>query len=142
MLGPLLLIVTGVALVLDGPWGFRDTWVIVGLVGYVGALALGGALQASGTKRVNAMLAERTPDDPEVVASVRRLGAFMWPELGALLIVLLAMTTKPTGGGSLEFWALVVGILVGALLLVAKDLRSAQQPARQIAPAGRPPSAA
>ena len=63
MLGPLLLIVTGVALVLDGPWGFRDTWVIVGLVGYVGALALGGALQAPGTKRVNAMLAERTPDD-------------------------------------------------------------------------------
>jgi len=104
--GPLLLVVTGVALVLDGPWGFGDTWVLVGLGGYAAALVFGGVFQAPGTKRVNALLAERGPDDPEVIALGRRLNALMWPELAILLVVLLAMTTKPTGSGSVGFWSL------------------------------------
>lgn len=86
---------------------------LVGLGGYAGALALGGALQAPDTKRMNAILAERGPEDPGVVAGVRRLNALMWPELGLLLVVLLAMTTKPTGEG---FWALVAVILAGAVV--------------------------
>lgn len=62
---------------------------------------------------MNAILAERGPEDPGVVAGVRRLNALMWPELGLLLVVLLAMTTKPTGEG---FWALVAVILAGAVV--------------------------
>jgi hypothetical protein len=131
--GPLLLLITGVALVLDGPWGFGDTWVIVGLGGYAAALALGGAVQAPGTKRMNAILAERPPESPEAVALLRRLNAFMWPELSILLVVLLAMTTKPTGSGSAGFWAVVVAIAAVALALTARGLRSAE-PASSPAP--------
>jgi hypothetical protein len=126
VLGPLLLIVTGVALVLDGPWGFGDTWVVVGLTGYVVALVVGGALQAPGTKRVNRLLRERGANDAETIAATRRLNAYSWLELGTLLVVLLAMTTKPTGSGSVGFWTLVVVILGGAGFLTARGLRSTE----------------
>jgi uncharacterized membrane protein len=123
VLGPLLLIVTGVGLVLDGPWGFGDTWVVIGLGGYVAALVLGGALQAPGTKRVNSLLRERGAEDSGTITAMRRLNAYYWLELATLLIVLLAMTTKPTGPGSIGFWTLVVSILAGAGFLTARGLR-------------------
>lgn len=96
--GPLLLIVTGVGLVLDGPRRFGDTWVVIGLTGYVVALGLGGALQSPGTKRMKRLMEDRGPEDPETIAARRRLDAYLWPELGILVVVLLAMTTKPMDG--------------------------------------------
>jgi hypothetical protein len=136
VLGPLLLIVTGVALVLDGPWGFGDTWVVIGLAGYVGALALGGALQAPGTKRMGMLLCERGPEDPETIAAMRRLDAYAWPEYGLLLVVLLAMTTKPDGGGSAGFWTAVAVILVVAVTLLVRGLRSASLRSVPVRPPG------
>jgi hypothetical protein len=115
-----------VALVVDGPWGFGDTWILVGLGGYGAALILGGALQAPGAKRLNAIVEERGPSDPEALALGRRLNAFMWPELAILLAVLLAMTTKPTGSGSPGFWVAVAVVVGAASLLTARGLRSAQ----------------
>jgi uncharacterized membrane protein len=125
VLGPILLVVTGVALVLDGPWRFGDTWVVIGITGYVVALVLGSALQAPGKKRMNELLLERGPGDPETVATRRRIDALWWPELGIILIVLLAMTTKPVDGGTAGFWATVVVILGVVGVLTARGLRSA-----------------
>jgi uncharacterized membrane protein len=126
VLGPLLLIVTGVALVLDGPWGFGDTWIAIGLTAYVAALALGLLFQAPGTKRMKKLMEERGPEDPETVAASRRLDAFLWPELGILLVVLLAMTAKPVDGGTAGFWATAVAILLVAIVLMVRGLRSAE----------------
>ena len=131
VLGPLILLATGSGLVLDGPWGFGD-WVLVGIGGYVAALVLGGALQAPGTKRLDAILAERGPEELEAIALGRRLSALMWPELAILLVVPLAMTTKPTGGGSTGFWALTTAMLGGAALLAARGFRAAQAPAETL----------
>ncbi|MDX1510493.1 MAG: DUF2269 family protein [Nitriliruptorales bacterium] len=39
ILGPLLGLVTGIWLVVDGPWGFTDTWIVVGIAGFGAALA-------------------------------------------------------------------------------------------------------
>jgi len=128
VLGPLLLIVTGVALVLDGPWRFGDTWIVVGLSGYVAALVLGLLLQAPGTQRMKKLMEERGPEDPETIAARRRLDAFLWPELGILLVVLLAMTTKPVDGGTLGFWAAVLVILAAVVVLAARGLHGARAP--------------
>lgn len=128
VLGPLTLIVTGVALVLDGPWRFGDTWVLVGLGGYVAALVFGGVFQAPGTKRMNELLAEQGPSHPDVIALFRRLNALMWPELAILLVVLLAMTTKPAGGGSVGFWIVVAVVLGAAAVLAARGFRAAEAP--------------
>jgi uncharacterized membrane protein len=123
VLGPLLLIVTGVALVLDGPWGFGDTWIVIGLTGYVAALVLGLVLQAPGTKSMKALMEARGPEDPGTIAASRRLDAFLWPELAILLVVLLAMTTKPMEGGSAGFWVVVAAILAVGVALMVRGLR-------------------
>lgn len=125
VLGPLLLIVTGVGLVLDGPWRFGDTYVVIGLTGFVTALVLGGTLQAPGTKRMNRLLREHGPDDPETIAAMRRLDALFWPELAILFVVLLAMTTKPVDGGTAGFWAIAIAFLAAAGFLTARGLRTA-----------------
>lgn len=123
--GPLLLIVTGVALVLDGPWRF------------------GGHVDRGRPRRVRHRTRPRprspgSRDEageeadggaraggPETIAATRRLDAFLWPELGVLLVVLLAMTTKPVDGGTLGFWAVAALALLGALLPTVRGLRAA-----------------
>lgn len=57
----------------------------------------------------------------------------MWPELVILTVVLLAMTAKPTGGGSVEFWAAVAAILAGAGVLTARGIRAANLPTAETA---------
>lgn len=128
VVGPLLLLVTGIWLVIDGPWGFRDTWIAIGLGGYAAALGLGVAFQGPGMRRLNAITGERGPDDPEAIALGRRLNGLMWPELAILTVVLLAMTTKPRGAGSVGFWATATAILAASAVLASRDFVAARAP--------------
>lgn len=63
-----------------------------------------------------------------MIALFRRLNALMRPELAILLMVLLAMTTKPTGGGSVGFWAAVAVLLGAEVVLAARGFRAAEVP--------------
>lgn len=126
VLGPLLLLGTGIGLVLDGPWSFGDTWILVGLIGYGAALGLGIAFQGPGGRRMSVIVRERGVDDGEALALGLRLSAFMWLELAILVVVLLAMTVKPTGAGSAAFWATVAALLAGSWVLAARDFRAAR----------------
>jgi uncharacterized membrane protein len=121
--GPLLLLGTGIALVADGPWEFGDTWIVIGLVGYTAALTLGVVFQAPGIRRLNEIAGERGPDDPEAIALARRLHALMWLELAILGVVVLAMTTKPAGAGSVGFWAVSAAMLTAAMGLAVHGVR-------------------
>lgn len=112
--GPGLLLATGIALVIDGPWSFGDTWVVVGLAGYVAALGIGAAFEGPEGRRLGEIVRERGPDDPEAIARGRRLNGVMWLELAVLAVILLAMTVKPSGGGSVAFWGAAAAIGLGA----------------------------
>jgi hypothetical protein len=118
--GPLLLLVTGIWLVIDGPWGFGDLWVAVGIVGYAAALALGAGFEGPVGRRFRGIVRERGPDDPEAIALGRRLQAVGYGELGILLVVVLAMTTKPQGSGSVGFWVVAGAIVGGASALAIR----------------------
>ena len=121
--GPLLLLASGVGMVLEGAWSFGDTWVVIGLAGVAVALGLGVIVQAPGLRTLAHIVEERGVDDPEALTLARRLNGFMWPELGILLIVVLAMVAKPTGAGSLGFWVGVVAIVAMAAGLSVIDRR-------------------
>ena len=128
VMGPLLLLASGVGMVLDGPWLFGHTWIVVGLSGYAGALALGAGFQVPVGRQYRAIVEERGPDDAEAIAVGRRLSALMWMELGVLVVVVLAMTTKPMDGGPPAFWTIVAAILAGAFWLTARGYRRAAGP--------------
>ena len=141
ILGPLLLLGTGIGLVADGPWGFTGTWVVIGLAGFGAALFLGIAFQGPGMRRFNEIVRERETHDPEAIAVGRRLNALMWPELAILATVLLAMATKPTGWGSVGFWISAATILGGAFAMMIFELvagkRGAERGGPTVGPASR-----
>jgi hypothetical protein len=109
--GPLLLLITGIALVFDGPWHFTDLWVALALGGFAAALALGAAFEGPQGKRLRELSREHGPDASEVVALGRRVQAVGYLELAILAFVVLTMTTKPVGQGSTEYWSLAAGIV-------------------------------
>jgi hypothetical protein len=123
--GPLLLLGTGIGMVLDGPWSFTDTWIVVGLSGYAAALALGAGFQGPGMRRLEAIMDERGADDPSAIALVHRMNGLMWLELAVLLIVLLAMATKPTGAGPAGFWIAAGSLVAASVVLATRDFRAA-----------------
>jgi uncharacterized membrane protein len=124
----LLLLGTGIWLVLDGPWSFGDTWVALGLGGYVVALAWASRVEEREMKHLSALVREHGPDAPEVSAGGRRLLAGLTVELAILAVVVLGMTVKPAAG-AVEFWAVVAAILAGAGWLALRGYRSAAVPA-------------
>lgn len=123
--GPLLLLGTGIGMVVDGPWGFGDSWIVAGLAGYASAAVLGAGFEGPEARRLGEIIRERGPDDREVIARTRRLNGLGWVELAILVVVVLSMTTKPAGAGTAGFWAVVAAILVGAGVLVVRAYRRA-----------------
>ncbi len=131
ILGPLLLLGTGIGLVVDGPRGFTETWVVIGLAGFGAALGLGIGFQAPGMRRFDEIVRERGADDPEAIAVGRRLNALMLPELAILATVLLAMATKPAGWGPVGFWIGAAAVLGGGFAMMISDLVKAKRGARE-----------
>ncbi len=134
ILGPLLLLGTGIGLVADGPWGFTETWVVIGLAGFGAALGLGIGFQAPGLRRFNEIVRGRGADDPEAIAVGRRLNALMWPEVAILATVLLAMATKPAGWRPVGFWISAATILGAAFALMISDLATGKRGAERGGP--------
>jgi uncharacterized membrane protein len=107
----LAVLVLGILLTIEGPWGFDTLWVVLGLAGYALTFLLGvGVIEPEG-KKLGAASA-RGPADPEVGWRSRRMDALMKLDLALLWVVVLDMTVKPTGDdvGTL--------LLMGAVLLL------------------------
>ncbi len=91
----LLALVTGVALVFDGPWSFTgDGWVIAGLLLFVAIFALGvGLIVPAGQKL--ATLAKSGAAATELAEAVHRLRMLSWIDVALLAVAIFLMTTKP-----------------------------------------------
>jgi hypothetical protein len=129
--GPLLLLVTGIALVLDGPWRFSDLWVALALGGFAAALVLGAAFEGPQGKRLRALARDLGPDASEVVALGRRLQAVGYAELSILLFVVLTMSTKPVGRGSAGYWLLGACVLAAGCVAAAGTYGSTRTAGRE-----------
>ena len=93
----ILLIVAGILLVTreEGGWEFSDTFVQIGLTGWVISFLIGiGFYGREGKKRAGIVESEGA-DSPAVAASFRRTAMVNSFELLILLIVVVDMTTKP-----------------------------------------------
>ena len=108
----LAVLVLGILLTIEGPWGFDMLWIVLALVAFAATFALGvGVIEPEG-KKLGAASAAHGPGHPEVEWRSRRIDALMKLDLVLLWVVVLDMTTKPTGDdvGSLA-------IMAAALLL-------------------------
>ena len=91
------LIVAAILLVTreEGGWEFEQTFIQIGLTGWIISFLIGiGFYEREGNKRTDLVEAEG-PDSPAVASSLRRTAMVNSFELLLLVLVVVAMTTKP-----------------------------------------------
>ncbi len=91
------LIVFAVTLVIYAPqWNFSDTWIELGIVGYLATFITGIAFLGPTAGKVEKLLASgRTADDLEVQALIRRTMFVGRIDVAVLLLVVCDMVLKP-----------------------------------------------
>lgn len=90
-----ILLIMGILMVLDGPWEFSDTWIIIGLVGWAATLVTGLFYLGPTSKKLGGMLEARGSDDPEAQATIKKLLAISRIDAVVLVLVIFNMVTKP-----------------------------------------------
>jgi hypothetical protein len=123
----LAVLVLGILLTIEGPWGFGDLWVTLGLIGWATTFAVGvGGIEPQ-AKRIQAAIERGGPDDPEVAWRGRRITALNYFDNVLLFLIIADMAVKPTGD---DVGLLLVGaaiVLVGVGLVVRVWRASAPQ---------------
>ena len=91
----LLVLITGVVLVFDGPWSFTDDgWVLAGLLLLAAIIALGlGTIVPAGKKLAALGASGATP--AELHGQLRKLRMLSWLDVALLAVAVFVMTTKP-----------------------------------------------
>jgi uncharacterized membrane protein len=91
----IVLLLAGIGLTLEGDWGFTTPWVLLGLIAY-GLSALTGSLfLGPESGRIGKMIADVGPQDPDVLARIKRIFLVSRMELVVLLFIVFDMTVKP-----------------------------------------------
>lgn len=121
-----LALVAGVVLVIDGPWGFGDLWVLIGLAGFL----VSGAMSSQYDKLARA--AGDGPADAATEAVVARFVAIARADLVILFAVVADMALKPTTDD--------VGLLVVMALLVVGGVAFFLRGAPAVPPAAAQPA--
>ena len=128
----LAVLILGILLVIDGPWGFDQLWILLGLAGYAFSFLIGILFFEPEGKRIGAGIEARGPGDPDVVRRIKRINALSLFELVVLFLVVADMVIKPTVD---DVWTLAIGgvILVAAGAVTARAMRSEPGSARATA---------
>src|SRR5262245_34514769 len=119
-----IVLVSAVLLVREGPWGFDTLWIELGLAGFVVSFLMGALFFGPGWSRVGRVIEREGIASPEVPARIRRMLFGSWIDLGVLLAVVFVMTVKPANGetGALAIAAAIPVMCAGiALLLLRAD---------------------
>lgn len=129
----LAVLVFGIVLVLDGPWGFDQLWIVLGLVGYAFSFLLGILFLSPESGRIARLIETHGPTHEAVTNRISRILAVSRFELAILFAVVLDMTLKPTGDDA-WFYVLAAAIVAGgAALLLRSYRRSRGGPAADLA---------
>jgi uncharacterized membrane protein len=91
----LVLLIAGIIMTITD-WSFEELWIVIGIGGFLYSFINGAFLVGPLSGRTGKLLSERGADDPEVSANIQRIFVLGRIELAILVIVVWAMTMKPT----------------------------------------------
>ena len=130
----IVVLLVGIALVLEGSWSFGDLWIVLGLAGYAATFATGVGVLKPASEKAAAMLA-RDGMTPAAQREIRRLVTLARIDYVVLVLVLVVMAAKPTGDDTALLAAMAV-VLVGGIAYFATKARAADQPGSVSPPIG------
>jgi uncharacterized membrane protein len=90
-----LVLLAGIAMVINGHLGWSHFWVIAGLVGYASTMVTGMAVLSPLAKKVEASMKTQGPEHPETIALIKRILLVARVDVAVLLLVVADMVTKP-----------------------------------------------
>lgn len=90
-----VVLVSGLVLVFDGDWDFEQIFVAGGIAGILSSGAIGGAVIAPTSKKLQERMAAGGTIDAEAVADITRIRNVGRIDLAILIIVVFLMTYKP-----------------------------------------------
>jgi uncharacterized membrane protein len=91
----LIVLLMGIAMVVNGHLGWGHFWVVAGLVGYAATFVTGMGVLSPLAKRVDALLTEKGPESPETQAAIAKILLVARVDIAVLLLVVADMTVKP-----------------------------------------------
>jgi uncharacterized membrane protein len=90
-----LVLLMGIAMMINTNWGWGKFWVIAGLIGYAATFVTGIGFLSPLVKKIDALIAEKGPTAPETQAAIQRILLVARVDIGVLLLVVADMVTKP-----------------------------------------------
>ena len=91
----LIVLLMGIAMMINIDWGWSTFWVVAGLVGYAATFATGIGVLSPLAKKVDRSIAELGPAAPETQAAIQRILLVARFDVAVLLLVVVDMVTKP-----------------------------------------------
>ena len=90
-----LILIAGVIMTLDR-WDFEQLWIIIGMAGFLYSFVNGAFFLGPMSGKTGKMMEERGAEDQQVQTNLRRIFSLSRIELVILIVVVWAMTMKPT----------------------------------------------
>jgi uncharacterized membrane protein len=91
----LIVLLMGIAMMINTDLGWGKFWIVVGLVGYATTFVTGIAVLAPVAKKVAELAESQGPEAPETQAAIRRILLVARVDIAVLLLVVADMVTKP-----------------------------------------------
>jgi uncharacterized membrane protein len=91
----LVVLLMGIAMMINTNWGWGRFWVVAGLVGYALTFATGVGVLSPQAKRIAELSESKGPTAPETLAAIRRILLIARFDVAVLLLVVADMVTKP-----------------------------------------------
>jgi hypothetical protein len=97
VLGPIsgILLLFGIGLVLKGPWGFSDIFILIAIAGWAASAAIGALYLGPQGGKLEALLNEKGSTDPAALEQVRKVVLASRLDLLILIVVVADMVFKP-----------------------------------------------
>jgi uncharacterized membrane protein len=121
-------LLSGIFLVIEGPWTFGDDWIVIGLALFAVTFLGGAFFFGPESGRIGRLIGAEGSDSPEVARRIRRILVLSRLDLILLFLILYDMAVKPEfdDAGAI---ALGLGLAVLAWLLVLWRLFAVAPPA-------------
>jgi uncharacterized membrane protein len=91
----LVVLLMGIAMMINTDWGWGRFWVVAGLVGYALTFVTGIAVLSPQSKKIAELSETKGPTAPETLAAIRRILLIARFDVAVLLLVVADMVTKP-----------------------------------------------
>ena len=91
----IVVVAAGVGMVLDGPWGFGDTWIVIGIVLYAASVAMGAGFLGPQSEKIKEALASGGPPDTALQAKIKNVILVSRIDMVVLVLVVADMVIKP-----------------------------------------------